>query len=147
MGYKDEASNLFAKPKKQYIFYERLTTGERTQPKTPKRLVIESAKEFELPNQIPATEKKELQCLDCDATYFIDQNHRCHTTKLCSICNLKMDSQKHLVLHFKENHVTDRTCQICNIELSSAATLHFHIRTHQEGLSYICDVCGKVMHF
>lgn len=90
------------------------------------------------------TKLQELKCLDCNATYTAEKYHKCYATKQCSICNTMWESAKHLSLHFKESHITDRECRICKLVCGSASDLHFHLRTHQEGLSFICDVCGKV---
>lgn len=88
-------------------------------------------------------ESNQLQCLDCGINYTLEQNHRCYTTKQCSICNTMVGSQKLLVQHFKDSHIIDRECGVCKLVCGSALSLHFHLRTHQEGLSFICDVCGK----
>ena len=87
---------------------------------------------------------QELKCLDCNATYTAEKYHKCYATKQCSICNTMWESAKHLSQHFKESHITDRECNVCKLVCGSASDLHFHLRTHQEGLSFICDVCGKV---
>lgn len=88
-------------------------------------------------------EMNQLQCLDCGIYYTLEQNHRCYTTKQCSICNTMLGSQKLLVQHFKDSHITDRECSICKLVCGSALSLHFHLRTHQQNCSFICDVCGK----
>ena len=62
----------------------------------------------------------------------------------CSICNLKLLSEKTLKAHMFRNHRKPIKCEICGFEFKKKSYLKRHIdRVHKEQKKNLCTICGK----